>query len=269
MESKAEVGSIEEDKVEGEVRLTVPCAGMVVEVRRKDLEEEDGQDPCFFDPDYSVAAATGFTLWEGGRLLVSLLQGPLGERLEGKRVLELGAGIGLAGLCAAAAGAHVLVTDLPAIVYGVIEPNIARNSAATGGVTCGAWHSFNPIGCRGGSAKGMPLDWNVGVGEQGGDGCCPLEAEVVMAAEVVWLDELIEPFANTAAALVQGGKDVELILVCRNRATAKSASFAPISKAVEAIRSRGVELRELSRHPSAEPQFETVVLSGRAFRGDT
>ena len=41
-----------------------------------------------------------------------------------------GAGIGLAGLAAAAAGAHVLQTDLPSVVDGTIRPNISRNADA-------------------------------------------------------------------------------------------------------------------------------------------
>jgi hypothetical protein len=48
---------------------------------------------------------------------VELLQeeGILVERVRGQRVVELGSGTGLAGLCAAAVGGHVLLTDIGAV----------------------------------------------------------------------------------------------------------------------------------------------------------
>jgi 2-polyprenyl-3-methyl-5-hydroxy-6-metoxy-1,4-benzoquinol methylase len=38
--------------------------------------------------------------------------------MQGKRVIELGCGCGLVGLCLAALGAHVLLTDLPEPLVG-------------------------------------------------------------------------------------------------------------------------------------------------------
>lgn len=48
---------------------------------------------------------------EGTEAMVSLR-----ERVRGRRVVELGSGVGLCGIAAAAAGAHVMLTDLPAVV---------------------------------------------------------------------------------------------------------------------------------------------------------
>ena len=82
---------------------------------------------------YTVAASTGFCrVWEGASALTSLLESddfPLRDKLAGKRVLELGAGVGLCGIAAAVAGAHVCVSDLRPVVDGVLATNVALNAA--------------------------------------------------------------------------------------------------------------------------------------------
>lgn len=42
--------------------------------------------------------------------------------MQGKHVIELGCGCGLVGLCLAAHGAHVLLTDLPQPLVRVPQP---------------------------------------------------------------------------------------------------------------------------------------------------
>ena len=62
-----------------------------------------------------VAAATGFQVWEGARAVLKLLkdaESPLCTHIKGKRVLELGSGTGLAGLCASVIGADVILSGI-------------------------------------------------------------------------------------------------------------------------------------------------------------
>lgn len=66
---------------------------------------------------------SGARIWDAGLALSALLADP---SLAGKRVLELGSGTGVGGLSAAAAGAQVLLSDLPANVP-LLEANIAAN----------------------------------------------------------------------------------------------------------------------------------------------
>ncbi|GLI58653.1 hypothetical protein VaNZ11_000394 [Volvox africanus] len=114
------------------------------------------QDPYFFDSDYTIAGSTGFLIWEANWLVLRLLRstvspsemqrtGPLNpppllvparhkplfhlhHLLAGHRVLDLGSGTGLAGLSAAACGAHVLLTDLASVCEGTLRPNVQRNA---------------------------------------------------------------------------------------------------------------------------------------------
>lgn len=118
-------------------------------------------DPDFFDSGYTLAGKTGFQMWTGTRLLIEALLWKLPsskssscscsgddhhqyqdfprlqywqERLlrsNGLHALEFGAGVGVVGTyLAAAAGVHVLLTDLPTLVNHSIAPSLKRNHPA-------------------------------------------------------------------------------------------------------------------------------------------
>lgn len=51
---------------------------MTIRVRRRNLLAEDfAVDTCLFEHDYSIAASTGFGVWEGGWKLVEVCSGPV------------------------------------------------------------------------------------------------------------------------------------------------------------------------------------------------
>lgn len=68
----------------------------------------------------------GFLLWESAVALAQLLV-QRGDQLRGKRVLELGAGVGLSGLVAQALGANVWQTDHRADLLVLAEQNARQN----------------------------------------------------------------------------------------------------------------------------------------------
>lgn len=213
------------------VYITADIAGSRVTIARRNTEC-DYVDAHLFDPDYTIAGSTGFLLWPGTWVLLELLRGgqpdapQLSKLLHGKRVLELGAGTGLAGLCAAAAGAHVLMTDLPSVVDGILTGNVARNDATAQlsssqagpqpsassdtatGTAHGPWPASTPIGREGGTATAMPIDWSEPLAAQldaaaSRRGLDASTADVLLACDVVWLQELLEPFRDTVVGLLK------------------------------------------------------------------
>jgi hypothetical protein len=75
--------SIGGDTGEGTGFETVEVDGEWITVARRDLLEEDFEeclDPCFFEQDYTVAASTGFHIWEGCHIMIDqLIRGDLAD----------------------------------------------------------------------------------------------------------------------------------------------------------------------------------------------
>lgn len=76
-----------------------------------------------------ITQSSGGTVWDAAIVLATYLVDNAKQLVRGRRVLEVGAGLGLAGLAAAASGAsHVHITDFDAAVVANIERNIAANA---------------------------------------------------------------------------------------------------------------------------------------------
>ena len=258
-----------------DIEVGLPGCERPVVVRRRDLEwGEDFVDPSFFDPGYSVAASTGHVMWEGSWALIRLLQslpdapqraggGRLSCLVRGRRVVELGAGTGLLGLCMAARGAHVLLTDVRPVVEDTLRGNVARNAGGAdggGGAVPGKGGWAGTVRVGEGSARAATLDWTDPVQAQCEGGNDPREAQVVVAAECIWLQDLLEPFLATALALMRGPARPPCLLCFRERAKEGSSVFQNLEQVLGAFRARGCLVAEFHREASREDAAREVLV---------
>jgi len=224
------------------IKVSVEVNGREVSVLRKDLEVE-GQDPHFFDEDYSVAASTAWLVWEGSWAVVHLVrvqESWLSDLIVGNRVLELGSGTGLLGLVLATVGGHVVMTDVATMVEAVLKPNLEANLDATSDVAMrwqgGARTEACSLGA--GSAAAQPLDWRKPLELQ----LTPIDVrqcDVIIAAECAWLHELVDPFVETLVALLSAPHGPVAVLAFRDRATAMSESFVSAAALLSRLQARG------------------------------
>ena len=75
---------------------------------------------------------TGSALWDAGLALAAHLEGALRDRTS-LSVLEIGAGVGAAGLALAAGGHDVLLTDFAPEVLGLLEAIAGADAAPVAG----------------------------------------------------------------------------------------------------------------------------------------
>uniref|UniRef100_A0A1B6GTJ3 Uncharacterized protein n=1 Tax=Cuerna arida TaxID=1464854 RepID=A0A1B6GTJ3_9HEMI len=113
------------------------------------------------------------------------------EYLKNKQVIELGAGLGCAGLVAACFGAHVTMTDLPEVLENLTN-NIECNKPI--------WESC------GGSAQARALKWG------SSDIDTFSSPDVLLATDCVYYKESVEPLVQTMVAL---SSDKTEVIVCQ------------------------------------------------------
>ncbi|EDQ92459.1 uncharacterized protein MONBRDRAFT_5028 [Monosiga brevicollis MX1] len=250
------VGSQEEEEEIPEFKeVAVTLAtGERVAVLRRNIEEDLQVDASFFDEDYTVAAATGCSVWEGSYYMLAWWQEEAQAALRSCKVLELGSGTGLLGLAIATLGARTLLTDVKSVVREMLDMNIARNSAygtdapeskaPDGSAQC-SWPGPATCAVGHGWAAARPLDWTVSLEKQFPlqEGH-PADADVLIGAETVWLKELIEPYVVTVVALLEAhrqrhGTEMACYMCYRNRGTQTSTTFATTEELMAALRERG------------------------------
>ncbi len=160
------------------------------------------------------AASIASRVWDSGRALARWLEDADALPMRGRAVLELGSGVGIGGLAAAAHGASVVLTDLSEAL-----PLLAFNAAA------------NMSLCEHAPAV-MPLSW--GDGEQvvaaarlawsGGSACSPL----ILCTDVVYDPDMYRPLLKTLDHLTSSACMVEpppILMAHRSRHEDEHAAF--------------------------------------------
>eukprot|EP00730_Choanoeca_flexa_P011620 TRINITY_DN27299_c0_g1_i1.p1 TRINITY_DN27299_c0_g1~~TRINITY_DN27299_c0_g1_i1.p1 ORF type:complete len:273 (+),score=30.34 TRINITY_DN27299_c0_g1_i1:153-971(+) len=226
--------------------------GETINVKRRNIEEDYRVDTCFFDDDYTVAAATGVCVWEGSWFFINYAQDHA-DVFENKRILELGSGTGLMGLCLAkGTESHVAMTDVPAIVDEMTRMNIAANAnqdASLPSADSMAWPGSTAVG--NGSATASPLDWTVPSSQQLVGGCDPADCDLIIGAETVWLKELIEPYVTTVVGVLRRhrkqyessrGAAIQCYMCYRNRGTETSETFATTAELLACFQQHGCQV---------------------------
>ena len=149
-----------------------------------------------------VDGDTGRTVWDAAVVLAKYLEHKYGHgrrSLERRRVLELGAGTGLAGLAAAALGASVILSDLDYCL-----PALKANVLAT---------TIEPPG----QVSVLELDWL----RPNFDG----PVDVCVGADIVWLPHLVAPLVKLLVMLLAANPDMQLLLAHQTRSEHTDAEF--------------------------------------------
>jgi predicted RNA methylase len=230
-----------------------------------DDDDDDELDANFFEPDYELAATTGSNVWESSFVCASALNDPdmhVFDGIRGKRVVELGAGVGLLSLAMAAFGAHVLSSDVAPVVKGLMCDNIALAAPGAHAVRDlprrAVWQSAAPLGARGGSIVAAPINWLEPLSAQFDE---PLDTDFVVAADTLWLESLVEPFVSTAMALLgDAPSHRRMLLAYRERGDEHSTTFCTTDRVLDAFRARGCVVAEQWRHVSHKAPEKYVIL---------
>eukprot|EP01127_Copromyxa_protea_P022187 TRINITY_DN7863_c0_g1_i1.p1 TRINITY_DN7863_c0_g1~~TRINITY_DN7863_c0_g1_i1.p1 ORF type:complete len:263 (-),score=52.91 TRINITY_DN7863_c0_g1_i1:36-803(-) len=225
------------------------------------LQEENPHSKAigagFFDSSYTVAGSTGNSVWEGCWVMMEFLKkSNLKEEFVGNKIVELGSGTGLLGLYLSALGAHMLCTDLPTVVTGIMNTNVTSNSKELD-VQNKGWNSARSVGLNGGSIATMPIDWTVDLANQVTTND-PRDADFVIAVETVWLKELIKPFVTTFKSLLKKDKAGYFAFLDRSKET--STTFASTSELFGEFTAQNCVFTVLHTQPAPKTVGKTVYV---------
>lgn len=115
-----------------------------------------------------------------------------------------------------------------------------------------------------GSAAAASLDWTETIDSQLRDsGNDPRDAEAVMACEVLWLAELVDPFVSTLAQVMAGPHRPTCFMTYTDRGTPQSQTFAHCGMVLQAFQAHGLQVEEVeslqSTTADGEPVYAWIV----------
>jgi predicted nicotinamide N-methyase len=194
---------------------------------------------------------TGLTTWDGSVVLAKFLEYQSRETheltLQGARVLELGSGTGLVGLSAALLGAkEVVLTDLDYTME-----NLARNVATTLQFAADSGREVES------SVSTRVLDWFAPPSDLGG-------LDVILASDVVWVEELIAPLVQTMDVLLRHSSPGARVLMAHQTRSSQSDRVLFAELKCCALRVRRVPTERL--HPSFVSDRIFILEIDRATR---
>lgn len=227
-------------------------------------EENDTNDPFFFEKGFYLEAKTGFQPWPGTRLMVEAFACMENERMKywqtrlannDLTILEVGAGCGIVGTCLAAVGAKVLVTDLPVLVEHSIRPNLKRNGNVddvfeSNNNDCDFFlnsHEYSHI--EKGWAQAVVLDWLIPISEQLPQSTSSA-IDVVIACDCLFLRKLIDPLLSILSTLFQYSLKSPKFLFTFQQRNMKGV-FISLDELIERIEDRGWSVECIAWRPVA------------------
>jgi len=244
--------------------ITLSCRGRSVgylvegETSVKDEDLVDSVDPFFFDSGYTSAGRTGFQIWAGSRLILETLLYSkandnshivtLQEKIRnGAKIIELGSGVGLVGICLAAVGGEVILTDLKTLVDNAIQYNLALNETkneACDRISPRWMDNSKPVQIGCGWAGAKALDWTRPIEEQLSAHMYK-DVDIIIASDCVWLKSMLDSLLDTAASIFSSclnAKSKPILLMSFQRRDTKekgeNTMFTTVDSVVEAMKQR-------------------------------
>jgi hypothetical protein len=237
-------------------------------------------DPHFFERGFYLEAKTGFQVWPGSRLLLQALLCDLGgdsigfpfgrlkywqDRLLRSstplNILEVGAGIGVVGGSLAAAGGHVLMSDLNVLVNYGMGPNLLRNGselASDNNISspfltstlppeqCEETYT-RPISIGSGYARPTVLDWFKPVSKQLSFDTYS-NVDLIVACDCIFLRKIVDPLFNTVEEIFcnTDNKSEEVTCLFTYQKRNLMGVFIPLEEVLDMIDQRGWSVRCLA-----------------------
>jgi predicted nicotinamide N-methyase len=140
---------------------------------------------------------TGLCSWDGAVVLAKYLEHAV--PLSGLRVLELGTGTGVVGMAAAALGAIPTLTDLDYCLHNV-RNNLRLNHFVVSDGKDDDEEEEEDARKDGPMAFVTELDWTTDADTLRRQ--FPGQYDLLIASDVVWLEELVQPYVSTVATLL-------------------------------------------------------------------